>query len=451
MCLGEAHTTYSGARIDARQQKHVNCRCQCYCALTAAEKQKIFSRFNQIKDHESQNVYLRGREYVSVNDSDKIRRRPRNADAHERRSFSYKVTVERKSLNVCKAAFLGLHGIAESRLKRKVLQLDVNLNDGRGKHENHHRMDESKKQRVKEHIENFPARESHYSRSKNEHKTCLDSSLTISELHRLFIKKIPDLETVCKYSYYRDVFNDEYNISFGYPRSGICNLCEKLQVAIKAAELASDATAKCQSAAEHELHIRKADVFNMQLNEVTEEAKAMGSNCDTAVIAMDHQKNLSLPLTGVSQEYYKRQLWLHNLCIHDNVTNHPTMFVNAEHFARKSSNEVISCLDFYISTLGNSTKKLHIFVDNYFSQNKNRYLVAYLQVLANTKLEEVHVHYPLPGHSRMRCDRDFGLIEKKRRRKDRVDGPSEWVKLIKKQIRLTHSVLFTLNTLSQMT
>ena len=107
------------------------------------------------------------------------------------------------------------------------------------------------------------------------------------------------------------------------------------------------------------------------------------------------------------------------------------MFVYAEHFAGKRPNEVILCLDFYISILGDSTKKLHIFVDNCFSQNKNYYLVAYLQVLANTKLEEVHVHYPLHGHSRMPCDRDFGRIEKKRRRKDRVVGPSEWVKLIK--------------------
>ena len=39
----------------------------------------------------------------------------------------------------------------------------------------------------------------------------------------------------------------------------------------------------------------------------------------------------------------------------------------------KCPNEVTSCLDFYISTLGDSTKKLHIFVYNCFSQNKNQY------------------------------------------------------------------------------
>ena len=77
---------------------------------------------------------------------------------------------------------------------------------------------------------------------------------------------------------------------------------------------------------EHELHIRKADVFT---------AQALLPEGDIAVLAMDYQKNLPLPLTGISQEYYKRQLWIHNFCIHDNVTNDATMFLYAEHYAKK--------------------------------------------------------------------------------------------------------------------
>ena len=57
-------------------------------------------------------------------------------------------------------------------------------------------------------------------------------------------------------------------------------------------------------------------------------------------------------------------------------------------------------------------------------------------MLANTKFEEIHVYYLLPGHSRMTYDRDFGRIEKKRRRKDRVVSPFEWVRLIKETDRV---------------
>ena len=55
--------------------------------------------------------------------------------------------------------------------------------------------------------------------------------------------------------------------------------------------------------------------------------------------------------------------------------------------------------------------------------------------MAQTRFDEIHVYYPLPGHSRMPCDRDFGRIEKKRRKKDRVAQPSEWVNLIRETDR----------------
>ena len=95
------------------------------------------------------------------------------------------------------------------------------------------------------------------------------------------------------------------------------------------------------------------------------------------------------------------------------------MYLYAEHFAAKGPNEVISCLDNYISGLPLTTKKIIIFMDNCFSQNKNRYIFAYLQSIVHksVSLEEAYVMYPLPGHSRMPCDRDFGRIEKRRRKK----------------------------------
>ena len=119
------------------------------------------------------------------------------------------------------------------------------------------------------------------------------------------------------------------------------------------------------------MDIRKADVFTVQINEATVAAQALLPDGNTAVLAIDYQKNLSLPLTGVSQEFYKRQLWIHSFCIHDNVTNDATMFLYAEHYAKKEPNEVISCLNYYFDGLPPTICKVHIFLDNCFSQNKN--------------------------------------------------------------------------------
>ena len=237
------------------------------------------------------------------------------------------VTSGEKSVKICQAAFLGLHGIKASRLKRKVLNFGKDISNNHGKHGNHSKIDEDIKNHVWQHIIKFPACESHYSRSKNQHKKYLDASLTIAEMHHIFLSENMDLQHTCSYRLYQNIFNFEFNISFGYPRIDICDTCKKQQAEIKAAELSQDKEKTKSLKIEHKLHVRKADVFYIQTSEVSENAKALGDNCDTAVIAMDFQKNLPLPLTGVSQEYYKRQLWLHNFYIHDNINNCATMYL----------------------------------------------------------------------------------------------------------------------------
>ena len=108
---------------------------------------------------------------------------------------------------------------------------------------------------------------------------------------------------------YSDIFNHEFNIAFGYPRTDICDLCERHQVAFKAAAANSTLAEKRKLEVEHELHIRKAHVFTVQINEVTESAQALLPHDVTAVLAMDYQKYLPLHLIRVSEELlYKRQL-----------------------------------------------------------------------------------------------------------------------------------------------
>ena len=68
-----------------------------------------------------------------------------------------------------------------------------------------------------------------------------------------------------------------------------------------------------------------------------------------------------------------------------------------------------------------------------FSQNKNRHIFAYLQGILNKSPFQttMYVNYPLPKNNRIPCDREFGRIEKRGRKKDRVILPSRWVSYIK--------------------
>ena len=368
-----------------------------------------------------------------MKDTSKIRRRPRKNEDKKRNSYSYTITINGKSEHVCKEAFVALHGIKNARLKRKVLNFSGDIADHRGKHTHHNKISDEIKNRIRQHISSFPARESHYSRSKNKTKKYLDASLNIKKLYDMFLNENPDLKDTIKYSFYRDIFNHEFSISFGFPRSDICDTCELFLVKIKAAERAENRAEVETLKNEHELHVKKADVFYTQISELTEAAKSAENN-KTGVIAMDYQKNLPLPKTGIGQEYYKRQLWLHNFCIHDNVNERASMYLYAEHYAEKGPNEVISCLDHYISGLSQDITTLHIFCDNCFSQNKNRYIMAYLNTVVDrpeSGLTNIQLHYPVPGHSRMPCDRDFGRIEKKQQKQHQVSKPSEYVSMIK--------------------
>ena len=73
-------------------------------------------------------------------------------------------------------------------------------------------------------------------------------------------------------------------------------------MAIRTAELELKEAKVKKLKTEHELHLRKCKVFHVQLREAIEAAKQSG---DTAVISMEFQKNLPLPVTNVSVEYYK--------------------------------------------------------------------------------------------------------------------------------------------------
>ena len=96
---------------------------------------------------------------------------------------------------------------------------------------------------------------------------------------------------------------------------------------MKTAELDGDSAALKRLKTENELHLRKAEVFHVQLQEATEQAKNMQEEKDVVVLAIDFQKNLPL--------------WNHNFCIHECTDEKATMFLYAENYAGKGPNDVI--------------------------------------------------------------------------------------------------------------
>ncbi len=64
---------------------------------------------------------------------------------------------------------------------------------------------------------------------------------------------------------------------------------------------------------ERDLHQSRGRAFWLQLEEVE---KIVREDKTQFGLCFDFQKNIPLPLTNVGEEYYKRQLWIHNLGFH---------------------------------------------------------------------------------------------------------------------------------------
>lgn len=119
---------------------------------------------------------------------------------------------------------------------------------------------EDVKKLVREHIETFPIRHSHYSRKDNIERVYLPSDLSIARLYCDFLEKHdPDYLTLeenrkrvaahepveilrkplISVHMYHNIFVTEYIIHFGYPRTDTCSTCDILTMQIQAASAES--------------------------------------------------------------------------------------------------------------------------------------------------------------------------------------------------------------------
>ena len=168
------------------------------------------------------------------------------------------------NVHICQKAFCDLHGFGPKRLQilRCKLRQGPELEpDKHGKHGTHCSVAEDVKKLVREHIETFPSRHSHYCRKDNIERVYLSSDLSIARLYCDSLEKHdPDFLTLEEENrkrvvahesvdilrkplisehMYHGIFVTEYNIHFGYPRTDTCSTCDNLTMQIQAASAES--------------------------------------------------------------------------------------------------------------------------------------------------------------------------------------------------------------------
>lgn len=170
----------------------------------------------------------------------------RNRNAQEEANFNissycYRVRAHvdgnLQDITVCYKAFLSLHGIGNNRvqtIKKHLTSFGEIKPDGRGKHANRsNALSVETKAKVISFIQSLKGRKSHYS-LKDTSKFYLPEELNKSKLHRMYNETNKD--NTVGFTTFRDIFDNNFNISFGYPRKDTCSTCDVLKAEISVLE-----------------------------------------------------------------------------------------------------------------------------------------------------------------------------------------------------------------------
>ena len=121
---------------------------------------------------------------------------------------------------------------------------------------------------------------------------------------------------------YRKIFNEEFNLSFGYPRSDTCETCDLLHVTIQASKSEEE---RAELQVELAAHQEKASQGYRLLRTDAEATKTTG---DHTLLIFDLMQNLPVPTLTHGSMFYSRQLWVYNFGIHNTTTGAASIYTS---------------------------------------------------------------------------------------------------------------------------
>lgn len=382
------------------------CRLKCSMKFTEEQRMSIFASYWELGDIDRQRQFIANSideivpryRYVRVGGT-RTQRKPNNA-------FYFKLNEGR--VRVCKLFFINTLDINDRPIrtvlekKNKVCENLIEI-DLRGKHSNHHAVDQSIKDGMRVHIDSIPKIESHYLRA-NTSRVFIDGSKTVADIHRDYVSKCKENNVAFgNYSMFYKVFTEDYNISFFTPKKDQCDTC---------------ATFENASETEKDYLQQKYDQHQIE-KELSRSEKASDKVSSNAAVAVyDLQAVLQLPKGDVSLFYYKCKLNVLNFTIYDLKSNNCECYVWDESNGHRGVNELGSCVLDYIHKVCETGKKDIIFYsDNCGGQQKNRFMLAlYLYAVNILDLDSITHKFLIKGHSQNEGDSAHSLIERQVKR-----------------------------------
>lgn len=423
---GEGYESRDGTKRDPIKFRKVTACCKdgCFKKFSTDDQKYIFNRFWDLADKSKQDAFLA--RCMLFN-----RPKAHRAEcASKPREVVWKYNLlEHGKRTVCRTMLMNTLRIGIKRLKNLQARIkagDILFEDRRGKHTNRpHRIQPHVWELLKEHLKMFPSRESHYSREKSSRLYFTNPDLNIVKLYRAFQDYYHAVsgESLCiKYTSYYKYFTEHCPYGFILPRTDICNLCFENSKNLN--DLETNAAQK--------LHLMRVEAHKAKKNNLLAETKSSGG--ETVAVEFDYGQNLPLPKLNVTDQFYKRLLWLNIFNIHVYNDDKSFMYYFLETQSKKNPNSVCSMLNDAFMKLKQQypqMKRLCLLSDSCGAQNKNFTVMAYLSWLSYTWNISIYHLFPVRGHSYSQCDRNFGLYSKTLKRVETIQTVDEYIDIIK--------------------
>lgn len=336
------------------------------------------------------------------------------------------------NVRVCRAAFLTILQEKRDRVNRlcqKFLETSITPKETRGGDRRTLKY-QSKRNAIVEFIKTFRPLQSHYVRGKNLKRQYLPSDLNIKKMWSMYTENHQNDDVFVEYEYFRKVFTECFNISFGSPYVDKCSTCCCLENKIL---LEIDESKKNDLQVQFKLHKTRADAFYSQLRVEMENSLTLSYDC---------QKNLVLPKVPDQAAYYSRQLYLYNFTICQGTSlmpqNKDTTFsyVWTENEYAKGCNQIASALHHRLCSYNlEEVSLIRLFSDGCGGQNKNKGMLGmlshWLLLEAPKNIKQIEIWFPIVGHSFLPPDRVFGKLEREFKKKSVIESPQEYINVIK--------------------
>ncbi|CAG2211934.1 unnamed protein product [Mytilus edulis] len=428
---GKEYVSQRGKPVHQKVVKSVDCsKCKFKCSqkITEENRQKIFDLFWSLESYERKKDFIisrveekQTRKYIDPN-KDITQKRKRNIHR------SYFFDIGGTKTIVCKMYFKKTLDVGDAYIDNAMQNESGGVfigADKRGKHTPLNKTKPEYLQKVRSHIESFPAVEGHYTR-KSSNRRYLGAELNVPRMYQLYLdyyKESTPQNQLVSLTIYRKTFNEEYNFSFHVPKKDQCNICVTYDRGIADASISENEKKKYYEHQQMKMRAREEKKKDKDKSKTTN---------DTFVATFDLQAVLQTPCSLVSQIYYMRKLNCYNLSIYNLGTKNATSYLWSEVEGKRGACEITTCLYLQLLSLTANIKNVILYSDACAGQNRNQFTATGLMhaVINLPNIEIIDHKFLESGHTQMECDSMHSAIEFAKK-KTEIYIPSQWATVVR--------------------